>query len=89
MKLEIIQDCEGCHHRGHTGNIGGKAKPMCRHPEAVKARLGTNGGLSKLTLTHKYPTPPKWCPLADAPAELCPEPKPESTRRFVNLRQSC
>ena len=60
-----MNNCGTCPHRDHTGNIGGNAKPMCGHNKAVRERLGKNGGLSKLTLTYKYPAPPKWCPLKE------------------------
>lgn len=63
MKIIKIENCSTCPYRDHTGNIGSKAKPMCGHPNIT--RLGTDGGLSRLTI-RKYPEQPKWCPLEEA-----------------------
>lgn len=67
MKIITVPDCSTCPYVGHTGNIGGNAKPRCDHEEAIRLRLGAEGGLSRLTLTNKYPKQPKWCPLMDGP----------------------
>jgi hypothetical protein len=65
MKAINIYHCSECPHRGHTGVLAeGGSKPICSHDEAVKARIGKEGGLSKLTIPN-YPAIPQWCPLPD------------------------
>lgn len=69
MKIMSIPNCSLCPYKDHTGNIGGNAKAICRHPVAEKERLGTNGGTSNLTLGYKYPKQPKWCPLEESDSD--------------------
>ena len=65
MKAIYIPDCSKCPHRDHTGAFAkGGAKPRCNQDTAVKARIGKEGGLSKLTIPH-YPRIPEWCPLPE------------------------
>lgn len=71
MKIIPIPDCSACPHKGYTSAYDeGGAKAKCYHPNTLQARLGKEGGKSKLTIP-RYPRIPGWCPL--------PDPEPRST----------